>query len=402
MQGRKRRHQTIVSVVGARPQFVKAAVVIDALAKFPNCQHHLVHTGQHYDSRLSEIFFEELDIEAPEYNLGVGSGSHGWQVAEMLKSLEEVIDRISPDWVMLYGDTNSTLAGALAASKLGIPVAHVESGLRSFRRNMPEEINRVLTDHVSSALFCPTTTSVSNLHKEGLPVHDFSAKCLSVAEAEEVVGRLPDYGTDPVVFLVGDVMMDAALQYAKVAEARSEILGRLMLRDEPYVLATVHRAENTDTPERLLGILSGLEYLSQKMPVLLPVHPRARKAIERLGWTPRSNCSLRLIEPVGYLDMLMLEQHARLIATDSGGVQKEAYFFGIPCAILREETEWTELVESGWSRLVPCLSFDPERISDELLSMLHAHPQDKKNEYFGRGNSCEVIASIISAWKIKE
>jgi len=309
----------VVSVIGARPQFIKAAVVSRALR-----QAHtevLIHTGQHYDANMSAVFFEELDIPAPDVNLGVGSGPHGEQTAAMLAGIERVLLQDRPDWVLVYGDTNSTLAGALAAVKLGIPVAHVEAGLRSFNRSMPEEINRVVADHLSALLFCPSQTAVDNLAAEGITRG---------------------------VHLVGDVMAEALAFVAERARTRSSVLARLGVREDGYFLVTVHRAENTNDPARLGSILRALDGLQE--PVLFPVHPRTLKAIAALGHRPAGH--VRYLEPVGYLDMIRLEQSARLILTDSGGVQKEAYWLGVPCLTLREETEWVETVQAGWNVLV--------------------------------------------------
>jgi UDP-N-acetylglucosamine 2-epimerase len=313
----------IVTVVGARPQFIKCAPVSREVRKVAT--EVLVHTGQHYDDNMSAVFFGELSIPGPDYYLGVGSGSHGLQTSEMLKRIEEVLLKERPDIVLVYGDTNSTLAGALAAAKLHIRVAHVEAGLRSFNRRMPEEINRVLTDHISDFLFCPTGRALKNLEREGITKG---------------------------VHLVGDVMYDAVLEYGRRAEERSKILDRLELTPKSYALATVHRAENADDPQRLRSIFEALEEMAADgWPVIVPVHPRTRKQLESLS--VGVNC-LQLIDPVSYLDMLLLEKEAKIILTDSGGVQKEAFWFRVPCVTLREETEWVETVESGWNVVVGC------------------------------------------------
>ncbi len=311
----------VVSIVGARPQFIKAAALCRALRE----QHTevLVHTGQHYDDNMSAVFFDELGIPVPDYNLGIGSGSHGAQTAAMLAAIEEVLLAERPDWVLVYGDTNSTLAGALAGAKLHIPVAHIEAGLRSFNRRMPEEANRVVTDHLSDLLLCPSRAAADNLQSEGIASG---------------------------VHVVGDVMV-AALQFAAMrARARSDILDRLRLDEQGYLLATVHRAENTDDPARLRSILAAFEEAGET--VVFPVHPRTRKVIESLGYAHDSVSRLRPIEPLGYLDMVRLEQSARMILTDSGGVQKEAYWLGVPCLTLRDETEWVETVQAGWNKVV--------------------------------------------------
>jgi len=317
----------VVSVVGARPQFVKAAVVSRALRASPAVQEVLVHTGQHYDDNMSALFFDTLDIPKPAYHLGVGSGSHGTQTARMLEAIEGLLVTEKPDWVLIYGDTNSTLAGALAAAKLQVRVAHVEAGLRSFNRAMPEELNRLVADTLSTLLLAPTDTAVANLRREGI--------------AEDRIA------------LVGDVMFDAALFYGAKAHAESRILEELGLASRSFVLATVHRAENTDNTVRLRAIFDGLAIVARRLPVVLPLHPRTRATLTRLGMLTGVPKEIHIIDPVGYLDMVMLEKNAALIATDSGGVQKEAFFFRVPCRTLRDETEWVELVELGWNALVP-------------------------------------------------
>ncbi|MBA4603490.1 non-hydrolyzing UDP-N-acetylglucosamine 2-epimerase [Thermoactinomyces mirandus] len=305
----------VLTVVGARPQFIKAAPVSREIRR--KADEILVHTGQHYDKSMSDVFFEELHIPVPDYNLHVGSKAHGRQTGEMLSKLEDVILSEKPDCVLVYGDTNSTLAGALAASKLHIPVAHVEAGLRSFNRRMPEEINRVLTDHVSKWLFCPTKTAIRHLASEG------------ITEG---------------VHLVGDVMLDAVLYNKRLAEEKTTTLQDLGLEAGSYILITLHRAENTDDSERLRQIIEAINRLP--MAAVLPLHPRTRGKMEQNGLII-DNDHVQLIEPVGYLDMLQLEVNARKILTDSGGVQKEAFFARVPCITMRDETEWTETVELG-------------------------------------------------------
>jgi len=319
----------VVTVVGARPQFVKAAAVSRVLRATPGLSEVLVHTGQHYDPGMSQIFFDELEIPAPDHHLGVGSAGHGVQTGRMLIALEPVLEAERPDWVMVYGDTNSTLAGTLAAVKLHLPVAHVEAGLRSYDHRMPEEINRVLTDHASQLLFAPTQAARANLAREGVP----SEK----------------------VRLVGDVMLDAALWFGEKARKNSRVLSLLGLEPKSFVLATVHRAENTDHAGRFAAIVDGLAAVSSEIPVVLPIHPRARALVDGAALARRAP-HLRIIDPVGYLDMVALEQHAALVATDSGGVQKEAFFYRVPCVTLREQTEWVELVELGWNVLAPPVS----------------------------------------------
>jgi UDP-N-acetylglucosamine 2-epimerase len=313
----------IVTIVGARPQFIKAAPLSRALRR----EHSeiLVHTGQHYDYEMSQVFFEGLDIPRPDHDLEVGSGPHGEQTAKMLTGIERILNKHQPDLVVVYGDTNSTLAGALAASKLHVPVAHVEAGLRSFNRSMPEEINRIVTDCIANVLLCPTHTSVENLTRENITRG---------------------------VHLVGDVMFDVALEAGARAEASSDILQRLALQPRGYLLATVHRAGNTDDPANLRAIVEAM--LEQGAPLVLPLHPRTRKCLDGIGLLASlaDATHIHLTEPLGYLDFVMLQKNARKILTDSGGVQKEACFHKVPCVTLREETEWVETVESGWNVLV--------------------------------------------------
>jgi UDP-GlcNAc3NAcA epimerase len=311
----------VVTIIGARPQFIKAATVSRQVALRDDITEVIVHTGQHYDANMSDIFFDELGIPRPDHHLGIGGGSHGAMTGRQLEAIEKVLLDEKPDRVLVYGDTNSTLAGALAAVKLHIPVVHVEAGLRSFNRQMPEEINRILTDHAADLLFAPTQTAMANLRNEGLP--------------------------DERLHLVGDVMYDASLFYRDRARQPEWFAGLAAVEDD-YVLATIHRAENTDDRDRLAGILAGLGAASR--PVILPLHPRTRSKIADYGLVMPD--SIHIVAPVGYLEMVWLESNAAIIATDSGGVQKEAYFYGKPCVTLRDETEWVELVEAGWNVLV--------------------------------------------------
>lgn len=358
----------LLTIVGARPQFIKAAAVSRAVATTGGVEELIVHTGQHYDPGLSDVFFDELEIPAPAYHLGVGSGRHGAQTGEMLARIEEVILKEQPDWVLVYGDTNSTLAGALAAAKLHVPVAHVEAGLRSFNRRMPEEVNRVLTDHAATLLFTPTQTADAHLRREGID--------------EDRIRR------------VGDVMYDVMLFFGEKAERKSDVLDRLGLRDADYVLSTIHRAENTDDLERLRIVFESLGTIHREIPVLLPLHPRTRATLERAGLMDWAARQVRLVDPVGYLDMVLLERHARLVATDSGGVQKEAYFAHTLCVTLRNETEWTELVELGWNRLAP--PTDTASVVAQLREGLAAGPGADAEPY-GRGDSARrIVAELIS------
>lgn len=358
-----------MTVVGARPQFVKAGMVSKALRSRPEIEESIVHTGQHYDRNMSQVFFAELDIPAPAYELGIGSGTHGSQTGRMLEEIEKVLLQEKPDWVVVYGDTNSTLAGALAAAKLNIPVAHVEAGLRSFNRKMPEETNRVLTDHVSDLLFAPTSSALANLAREGI---DHSG-----------------------ALLVGDVMYDAALYYGDRAGRQSRVLEQLKIRSGQYILATVHRAENTNSEDRLRTILTSLRRVSHDIPVVFPIHPRTQKAmVEAEGCIALAN-GIQFTEPVSYLDMAMLEKNARVVVTDSGGIQKEAFFFRVPCITLRGETEWQELIDLGWNRLAP--PTDPASLESALELALAKTPTSTSNPY-GDGHSAERIVRHLLEW----
>ena len=352
----------ICSVVGARPQFVKLAVLCRALTGRPASEswdHKIVHTGQHYDPALSDVFFEELAIPQPDHHLEVGSGSHGQQTGAMLERLEPVLVKEKPDCVLLYGDTNSTLAGALVAAKLGLRSAHVESGLRSYRRGMPEEINRVVADHLCDLLLCPTTLAVENLHREGL--------------SERAV-------------LTGDVMYDASLAYREVAEKRGGRLAETWKAGE-FALATVHRAENTDDVNCLRNIVRALDRISKtEVPVVWPVHPRTKKRLSEVGL---SAPSVRMIEPVSYLDMLLMESRARFILTDSGGVQKEAYFFQVPCITLRDETEWQETLDNHCNVLTGACE---EKIVAAAGDVASAGPW---TAVYGDGNAGNAILNAL-------
>ncbi len=349
----------IFTVLGARPQFIKAAPVSRALHQ-AGCDEFMLHTGQHYDYGMSQVFFDELDLPAPAINLGIGSGSHAQQTGQMLVGIEQALLDQNPDWVLVYGDTNSTLAGALAAAKLHIPVAHVEAGLRSYNRSMPEEHNRVLTDHCADLLFCPTQTAVDNLEQEGVTQG---------------------------VHLVGDTMYDAVLRFSARAQERAASLKALGLAPKGYLLATIHRAYNTDTPGPLSELFSAFGEVGEI--VLLPLHPRTRQALERFAISIPGN--VRIIDPVSYLEMLVLEKNARLILTDSGGMQKEAFFLEVPCITLRPETEWVETVHSGWNRVV---GSDPQRIVEAVKQQ--SWPQSVPPRLFGDGRAAERIVRILS------
>lgn len=353
----------IVTVVGARPQFVKAATVSRALsASNAGISEVLIHTGQHYDARMSTVFFDELGIKAPEYNLGISGGLHGDMTGRMLQSIEHVLIAERPDWVLVYGDTNSTLAAALAASKLHMPVAHVEAGLRSFNMKMPEEINRIVTDRLSTILFCPTDGAIKNLEREGATA---------------------------TLSLVGDVMYDAALHFAALSDERSSILDELALEAGSYILATCHRAENTDNEANLKEILQGLCFIAETKKVVLPLHPRTRRMIIETGLTSLMT-PLTIIEPVAYLDMISLEKNAEFIVTDSGGVQKEAFFFSVPCVTMREETEWTETVDHGWNILTGANA-------RKIRTAIDSHSQINKvpASPYGDGRASERICDAL-------
>lgn len=355
----------IISVAGARPQFIKLSALSKELRK--RHQEIILHTGQHYDDELSKIFFSELSIPEPDYNLGIGSAEHGEQTGRMLKGIEEVLLFEKPDLVIVYGDTNSTLAGALAAVKQKIPVAHVEAGLRSFKRSMPEEINRILTDQVSSLLFCPTKTSVQNLRKEGITRG---------------------------VHLVGDVMYDSLRQHIKRAEKVSGILKKLNLSKKNFYLITIHRAENTDIKENLKKIVEILTGLDKK--TVFPIHPRTKKSLSEFNLLGKlkSKEQLHVIDPVSYLDMLILEKNARCVLTDSGGVQKEAFFLKTPCLTLREETEWVETVESGWNELV---GLDRERLDRSVKKSEGLNLLSRKKSWL----TTKGASSLICQWIFK-
>ena len=351
----------IISIIGARPQFIKCAPLSKELRKI--CHHKLIHTGQHYDYKMNTIFFNELGIPEPDYNLGVGSGTHAYQTGEMLKGIENVLVKENPDWLMVYGDTNSTLAGALAATKLHIKIAHVEAGLRSFDRSMPEEINRILTDHCSDLLFCPTQTAVDNLNNEGITQG---------------------------VYLVGDVMVDALNNNKEISE-RSDILNRIELISKQYLLITLHRASNTDIKDKLENITAALiELAKMGEKIVFPVHPRTEKSLKDYGLFDKLKESVKLIEPLGYFDFLKLLNHAKKVLTDSGGIQKEAYILKVPCITLRNNTEWIETVENGWNILA---GINKEKI----ISMVNEFvPYKSQVDIWGKEASENICSNLCS------
>ena len=375
----------ILSVIGARPQFIKAAAISRAISEeFSNEINEIIlHTGQHYDESMSEIFFREMQIPAPEYHLDIGSSSHGLQTGRMIQGIEEVILKEKPQGVMVYGDTNSTLAGALAAAKLHIPVIHIEAGLRSFNKQMPEEINRITCDHVSTLLFSPTLTGVSNLAREGI-VHNKSEPYTFDRQG---------------VYHSGDVMYDNTLFFRKVAREKSSILGELDLEGTSYILATIHRPSNTDLPGNLKSILFGLDAIAResRTPVVLPLHPRTAGMIRKLEEQKLLDSKalsehVRLIPPVSFLDMIKLESGASLVLTDSGGVQKEAWFMEKPVVVLREETEWTEIIQAGNGRLAGA---SQERILEAARHYLE-NPPSLFPPLFGNGNAAGEILKVLT------
>ncbi len=353
----------IVSIVGARPQFIKAAPVSAELRK--RHDELLLHTGQHYDDNMSKVFFDELGIPRPDMNLEIGSDSHARQTAAIMIGVEKYLQQEKPELVLVYGDTNSTLAGAIAASKLNIKIAHVEAGLRSFNREMPEEINRIVTDKVADILFCPTATAVKNLAEEGITSG---------------------------VFNIGDVMFDAALKFTPIAEKKSQILDRLKIKPKNYFLLTLHRAENTDSFDNLSNIVAAI--VRSKKTIVFPAHPRTIKLLKQYHLYEKVDRagSVLLIEPVSYIDMIVLEKNARKILTDSGGVQKEAYFYMVPCITLRNETEWVETAADGWNCLVGA---DVEKI---LTALNNFSPDGVQQGHYGDGNASEKLVTVLNSY----
>lgn len=363
--------QKIVTIVGARPQFIKASAVSAIIQATPDVDEIIIHTGQHYDANMSDVFFAELGIPRPAHNLDVHGGSHGAMTGRMLEGIERLLRDLRPDTVLVYGDTNSTLAGALAAAKLHIPVAHVEAGLRSFNMRMPEEINRILTDRISDWLFTPTEEARGHLRNEGVS---------------------PDR-----IYNVGDVMFDVALLHGGRVDAAGGALQRWKLEPGSYALATVHRAENTDNPQRLAHIVDALSELAQLTRVVWPVHPRTKAILSNTGRWEEIEKVVMIVDPVSYLEMVQLEKFAALIATDSGGVQKEAFFHKVPCVTLRDETEWTELVDAGWNRLAPPVS--TRNMVEAFRAALGS--EGKGVAPYGRGDAAQAIVRHLTQSAVK-
>lgn len=368
----------IVTVIGARPQIIKAAALSRAIKEHfkKEVNEIIVHTGQHYDDNMSQVFFDELGIPQPDYNLGVGSASHGVQTARMIEGIEEILLKEKPDYLVLYGDTNSTLAGAIAASKIHVPIVHIEAGLRSFNKSMPEEINRICCDHCSTLLFSPTATGFKNLIKEGFNPDNKRRFTID----------------NPGIYHCGDVMYDNSKYFANIADTKSQILDKEGLRGTGYMLCTIHRDNNTDQPERLNAIFKALLKISEFKRVVLPLHPRTSKLLNTnlendLYDKITNNKNIKILPPASFLDMIVLERHAQMVVTDSGGVQKEAFFFQKPCLILRSETEWKEIVECGAAVITDA---DENKIIDSFNDFVE-NPPHKFPEIFGDGKAAEFI-----------
>ncbi len=377
----------LVTIIGARPQIIKAAALSRAIRNHysDTIQEIIVHTGQHYDDNMSQVFFDELQIPHPDHNLHVGSASHGVQTARMTEGIESLLIKEQPDYIVLYGDTNSTLAGAVAAAKIHVPIVHIEAGLRSFNKSMPEEINRIVCDHCSTLLFTPTKAGLENLKREGFPMDNEGPYTID----------------NPKVYHCGDIMYDNSLHFAGIAEEKTDIIQRLELKGKPFVLATIHRDSNTDYPERLSAIFRSIIKLSEECQAVLPLHPRTAKLIktnldEDMQKQIFSCPDIKLIPPVSFLEMIALERHARLVMTDSGGVQKEAYFFKKPCIILRPETEWVEIVETGNAILADA---DECRIM-KAWEHFKDNPPTVFPEIFGDGHAAEFMLEKIISRKV--
>ena len=374
------------TIIGARPQIIKAAALSRAIRNHyaDQIQEVIVHTGQHYDDNMSQVFFDELQIPRPDYNLHVGSASHGVQTARMTEGIEALLIKEKPDFIVLYGDTNSTLAGAVAAAKIHVPIVHIEAGLRSFNKSMPEEINRIVCDHCSTLLFTPTKAGLENLKREGFPIEEGGPSTGSGTSKPTI--------DNPKVYHCGDIMYDNSLHFADIAEEKTDIIQRLELKGKPFILATIHRDSNTDHPERLGAIFDALIELSKEKQIVLPLHPRTAKLLKTNLNSEKqtlvfSSPNIKLIPPVSFLEMIALERHAQLVMTDSGGVQKEAYFFKKPCIILRPETEWVEIVQTGNAILADA---DESRIMQAWAHFKDCPPTTFP-EIFGDGHAAEFM-----------
>jgi UDP-GlcNAc3NAcA epimerase len=385
----------LVTIIGARPQIIKAAALSRAIKNHfsDRIQEVIVHTGQHYDDNMSQVFFDELQIPRPDYNLHVGSASHGVQTARMTEGIEALLIKEQPDFIVLYGDTNSTLAGAVAAAKIHVPIVHIEAGLRSFNKSMPEEINRIVCDHCSTLLFTPTKAGLENLKREGFSIDEGGVSTGSTTAVPTI--------DNPKVYHCGDIMYDNSLHFANIAEEKTDIIQHMELVRKPFILATIHRDTNTDYPERLSAIFRSIIKLSEECQIVLPLHPRTAKLVKtNLDENLQKqifNCqNIKLIPPVSFLEMIALERHAQLIMTDSGGVQKEAYFFKKPCIILRPETEWVEIVETGNAILADA---DESRIM-KAWQHFKNNPPTVFPEIFGDGHAAEFMLDKIISCKV--
>ena len=385
----------LVTIIGARPQIIKAAALSRAIKNHVSdrIQEVIVHTGQHYDDNMSQVFFDELQIPRPDYNLHVGSASHGVQTARMTEGIEALLIKEQPDFIVLYGDTNSTLAGAVAAAKIHVPIVHIEAGLRSFNKSMPEEINRIVCDHCSTLLFTPTKAGLENLKREGFSIDEGGVSTGSTTAVPTI--------DNPKVYHCGDIMYDNSLHFANIAEEKTNIIQRLELAGQPFILSTIHRDSNTDHPERLGAIFDALIELSKENQIVLPLHPRTAKLLKTNLSNEKqtlvfSSPNIKLIPPVSFLEMIALERHAQLIMTDSGGVQKEAYFFKKPGIILRPETEWVEIVQTGNAILADA---DESRIM-EAWQHFKNNPPTVFPEIFGDGHAAEFMLDKIISCKV--
>lgn len=390
----------LVTIIGARPQIIKAAALSRAIKNHfsDRIQEVIVHTGQHYDDNMSQVFFDELQIPRPDYNLHVGSASHGVQTARMTEGIEALLIKERPDFIVLYGDTNSTLAGAVAAAKIHVPIVHIEAGLRSFNKSMPEEINRIVCDHCSTLLFTPTKAGLENLKREGFSIDEGGVSTLRQAQGSTTAVPTID---NPKVYHCGDIMYDNSLHFADIAEEKTDILQRMELVGKPFILATIHRDSNTDHPERLGAIFDALIELSKENQIVLPLHPRTAKLLKTNLSNKKqslvfSSPNIKLIPPVSFLEMIALERHAQLVMTDSGGVQKEAYFFKKPGIILRPETEWVEIVQTGNAILADA---DESRIM-EAWQHFKNNPPTVFPEIFGDGHAAEFMLDKIISCKV--